>query len=140
MRQRKPLNADIGGGQRKLISIAAHAQGNAFIDDRAVALRSAKGVAKQLGRIPHIIEQPDLAKIIVASKMKSEKIIVQGVRDQLDKFDLSFRREPNAFIFDLLARDSGLHHQGRPSTPADMARVQARRDSSPTAVGYMLIG
>src|SRR5690348_6885016 len=66
---RKPLNADIGGGQRKLISIAAHAQANAFIDYRAVALRSAKGVAQQLGRIPHIIEQSDLAKIIVASKM-----------------------------------------------------------------------
>src|SRR5262245_11688720 len=93
--------------------MAAHVKGNGFINYRAVALRSAKAVAQQVGRIPHIIEQPDLAKIIVACKMKSEKIIVQCVRDQFDKFNLTFHREPNAVVFDLLARHTGLHHQGR---------------------------
>ena len=92
-------------------------QGNAFIDDRAVALRPAKSVAQQLGGIQHIIEQPDLAKIIVARKMKSEKIILQCVRDQFDKSDLTLHREPNTVVFDLLTRHTGLHHQRRHVDP-----------------------
>jgi hypothetical protein len=132
---RKPLNADKGAGQRKVFPIAAHVQGNGFIDYRAVALRSIKGVAQQFGRIPHIVEQPDLAKIIVACKMKSEKIVMQCDRDQFDKFDLTLRREPNVLIFDLLARDSGLHHQGLHVDAADMARAQASRDNKPAAHG-----
>src|SRR3954454_2143202 len=75
---RKPLDADILVGYRKFLS-QAYAQGNGFIDYRAVALRSAQGVSQQIGRVQHIIEQPDLAKINVACKMKSEKIIVQCV-------------------------------------------------------------
>jgi len=41
---RKPLNPAVRQGQRKLFSLT-HAQANAFIDDGAVALGSAKGVA-----------------------------------------------------------------------------------------------
>src|SRR5262249_37778279 len=105
---RKPLDTDMGEGHRKLFSLT-QVQGNAFIDDRAVALRPAKSVAQQLGGIQHIIERPDLAKIIVARNMKSEKIILQCVRDQLDKSDLTLHGEPNAIVFDLLTRHTGLH-------------------------------
>ena len=45
--------------------------------------------------------------------MKSEEIILQCIRNQLDKFDLAFRREPNVFLFDLLRRYTSLHHQWR---------------------------
>jgi len=43
--------------------------------------------------------------------MKSEKIILQCIRDQADKFDLTFRREPNAYFFDLPTRYTSLHYQ-----------------------------
>jgi hypothetical protein len=49
--------------------------------------------------------------------MKSEKIILQCVRDELDEFDLALRREPNVFFFNLLPRNTGLHHQRRDVDP-----------------------
>jgi len=107
---RKPLNPDIRYGQRKFFSLV-HAQANAFIDDGAVARRSAKGVAQQVGRIHDVIEQPDLPKVGIARQVKSKKIIVHCIRDQFDKFDLAFGREPNVIFFDLSLRYTSLHHQ-----------------------------
>jgi len=50
--------------------------------------------------------------------MKSEKIILQCIRDQLDKFDLALRSERNVFFFNLLPRDASLHHQWRDIDPS----------------------
>src|SRR5215831_17533036 len=109
---RMPLDADIREGQPKLFSLA-HPQGNALIDDRAVALGSTKGITQKLAGTHDVVEQPDLAKIIVARQMKSEKTILQRVRDELKKFDLTLRREPNIIIFDLPTGHPGLLHQRR---------------------------
>src|SRR5215831_19266696 len=100
---RHPLDADIRERHPKLFALA-YMQRNAFIDDCGVALRSFKGLAQKLGGIKDVIEQPDLAKIKVARKMKSEKVILQCIRDQLDKFDLTLHRKSIVIIFDLPAR------------------------------------
>jgi hypothetical protein len=42
--------------------------------------------------------------------MKSEKVILQCICDQLDKLDLVLRREPDVFFFDLPPRYLGLRH------------------------------
>src|SRR5215813_7021510 len=113
---RKPLNPDVLYGNRELFSLA-HAQANAFIDVRAVALGSAKGVPQQVGRIQYVIEQPNLSKVRIASQMKSEKIILQCIRNQFDKFDLAFNRKRNVLFFDLPTRDPSLRHQWRDIDP-----------------------
>src|SRR5215468_7302991 len=63
---RKPVDSDVMYGHRELFSLV-HAQANAFIDDRAVALGSTKGVTQQVGRIQHVIKQPGLPKVRIAS-------------------------------------------------------------------------
>src|SRR5262249_20351174 len=65
----------------------------------------------QLGGIQDIIEQTRLANITVEGKTKTEKIILQRVGDQLEKSDLTLHRKPNAIVFDLLTRHTGLHHE-----------------------------
>src|SRR5262249_13808595 len=62
---RTSLYAGIRDDQRKLFSLP-HAQANALIDERAVALASAKSVPQQIGGIQDIIEQPDLPKVDIA--------------------------------------------------------------------------
>jgi hypothetical protein len=109
---RTPCYPDVRYDQRKLFSLP-HAQANAFIDERALALASAKSVRQPIGGIQDIIEQPYLPKVRIARQMKSEKVILQCIRDQLDKFDLALHSEPNVFFFDLLPRDTSLHHQWR---------------------------
>ena len=73
---RHPLDADVRQSPANLFSLP-HLQRNAFIDDRGVALRSFEGITQKLGGIKDVIEEPDLAKIKVARKVKSEKIILQ---------------------------------------------------------------
>jgi hypothetical protein len=134
---RKPLNSDVRYSQRKLFSLT-HAQANAFIDDGAIALGSAKGVAQPVGGIQHVIEQAYFPKVRIARQMKSEKIILQCIRDQADKFDLAFRG-PNVFYFDLPPRYTSLTINGATSIPAALARTEASRDSVPSALGRLLI-
>ena len=100
---RHPLDANIRQSHPDLFSLA-HLQRNAFIDDRGVALRSFKGIAQKLGGIKDVIEQTNLTKIKIARKVESEKIVMQGIRDMLNKFDLTCHREANVIIFDLPAR------------------------------------
>jgi hypothetical protein len=88
-------------------------QGNAFIDDCGVALRSFKGFAQKLGGIKDVIKQPDCAKIKLMRKVDSEKIILQCTRDEFDKSDLTFHWESNVIMFNLPARYLSFRHQGR---------------------------
>jgi len=113
---RTPFHPDVRYDQRKLFSLL-DAQANALIDKRAVALTSAKGLPQQIGGIQDIIEQPYFSVVDISFKKKSEKIILQCLRDQLDKFDLGLRIEPNVFFFDLLPPDISLHHQWRHVDP-----------------------
>src|SRR5262247_1492103 len=99
----KPLYSDVAYNQRKLFSLA-HAQASGFVDDRAVALGSAKGVPQQVRGIQDVIEQPHLPQVHIARQMKSEKTVLQFFRDQLDKLDLAFHGEPNVFFFELRPR------------------------------------
>jgi hypothetical protein len=62
---RIPFYANVRDDERKLLSLP-HAQANALIDERAVALASAKGVPQPVGGIQDIIEQPYLPKVRIA--------------------------------------------------------------------------
>jgi len=97
---RKPLDAQVLYSQRKLFP-AVHAQSDSFINDRAVALGSAKGIYQIVGRIQDVIEQSHAPKVRFARQMKPEKIILQCFRYQLDKLDLTFCGEPNVLFFEL---------------------------------------
>src|SRR5215510_6571931 len=75
---RKPLDPDVLYVQHKLFSLA-HPHANAFIDDRAVALGSAKGVSQQVGGVQDVVEQSYLPQVPIARYVKSEKIILQCI-------------------------------------------------------------
>jgi hypothetical protein len=105
---RKPLNTYVRDDQRKLL-IFTHAQANAFIDDCAIALGSMEGIAQQVGGIKNVVKQSYLSKVHIARQVKSEKIIVQRTRNQLDKFDLVIRSD--VFFIYLPRRNTSLRHQ-----------------------------
>jgi len=98
---RDQIDADILEGYRKFLSLA-HAQGNAFINNPAVALRPTQGVAQELGGIHDVMKQPDLAKIQVARKMKSEMIVLQCLGGKVQKADLISNFHANVGVFDLV--------------------------------------
>src|SRR4029453_17606537 len=100
-----PLDTDIFECRGEVLSLAQPHR-NAFIEDPGVALGSAKSVAELVGGIQDVIQQPGLTKIIVARKMKSEKIVLQFLRDQIEKFDLAVHRQKNLVVFDLLAGEA----------------------------------
>ena len=42
--------------------------------------------------------------------MEPKKIVLQCVCNQLNKFDLTFHREPNTIVFNLLSRQASLRY------------------------------
>src|SRR4051794_21876628 len=83
---RMPLDADVTEDNCKFFSIT-HVQGNAFIGNRAVALHPMHGVSQPFGGSQDIIQEPDLPKVKVASKTKSEKIILHCSCGKIQKLD-----------------------------------------------------
>jgi hypothetical protein len=113
---RMPLDADVTEDYCNIFPIT-YAQGNAFIGNRAVALRPLHGVTEPFGGRHDIIEQSDLSKIKVAGKMKSKKIILHRGCGKIQKPDLALHLEARAAIFNLLLGQAGFRQQRRQLDP-----------------------
>ena len=95
-----------------------------------------QGVGQYLRRRQHVIEQPDLAKIVVLRQMKSEKIILQRFGGELQKLDLALRAEAGAAIVDLLDRQPRARQQRRRiECRPRLRRAETRRAIPPVALG-----
>ena len=77
-------------------------QGNAFVDDRAVSRAAFERVAHDVRGRRDIIEPAHLAKIGRLGKMKSEKIVLQGDSNEIEKPDLVADLEPRVGIFNVV--------------------------------------
>ena len=105
----KALDANVAKCDGEIVALG-NAQYNTFIPDNAVTLQTAQSVAERLRGRWHIIEKTHLAKIQTFGDVEPEKIVLQCVCDQLNKFDLTFHREPNTIVFNLLSRQASLRY------------------------------
>src|SRR3981081_928946 len=76
--------------------------GYALIDNRAVPRRALQGLTQHFGGSRNIIEPSQLSKIDGLSEVKSEQIVVEGVRDEIQKANLTSDVEASVTIPDLL--------------------------------------
>ena len=128
---RPPVDADVVERNRGLLA-GAGLQRNSFIRDAAIAFRAVQSIGQYLRRRQNVIEQPDLAKIVVLRQMKSEKIILQRIGGELQKLDLALRAEAGSAIVDLLDRQPGARQQ---RSRINAGLDQARRDQAGDTAG-----
>src|SRR5262249_39665949 len=96
-----------------------------------------EGIAQTISGIQYVIEQADLAKIKVARKMKTKKIVPQGARNELQKLYLTADRQADIVIFDLLLRHTSLRHQWFYIDPGfDRVRAGETRNHAASAAGH----
>ena len=117
------IDADIVEDDPEFLSVS-DPQREPLVRDRAVALRAQQGFADLFRGGQHVIEQPDFPKVKIARQMKSEKIVLQRVRDQLKQDDLALYRDPCAAIFDLPSSHSRPNQQWSKIDPGAV-RAQA---------------
>src|SRR5262245_60117362 len=102
---RLSLHADIGEGYRRVPPIPKP-YNNTLVDNAAVALHAAQGIAKRPGGRQHVIEQPDFAQIEIKREMESEEVVLQDLCCQRKKPDLAFHAHARAPIVNLLRSQS----------------------------------
>jgi hypothetical protein len=117
-----PRNAEIIENQRNVVPLDT-AQRDRLIRDRAVARHSLQGVAQHFRGRQDIIEQAGLSQVELPAQVKSQEVVLQGVRRQLDKPDLILGVDASAAILDLSAGQTRLVQQ---RLQVDSCRTRAR--------------
>src|SRR5262247_76925 len=79
---------------------------SALIDRAAVAYAALQRLVEHVAGRQHVMQQSDLAQIVVAAEMKTEEVVLQQVGDEIDELDLALDRETRA-VLDLLRRQPG---------------------------------
>src|SRR5580704_6111652 len=80
----------------------------AFVDDRAVSRAAFERVAHDVRRCQNIMEPTQLAKIERLGKMKSEKIVLDGGGNEIEKPNLVPDLQPRVGIFNFGNGQMGL--------------------------------
>src|SRR5579859_1258727 len=84
---------------------------HAFVLNGAIPLGAPQGLAERVGRRLNVVKQTQLAKVYLAGKMKSEKLVRQPFSDQIEKRDLISDGNAKHRIVQLLERYSGAFRQ-----------------------------
>ena len=80
-------HASIPKRQRKVLAVNAFHQ-DAFVHDRAVPRLPPQGVYQHVGRRRYVVQQTEQAQVRCLRQVKPEKIVVEGVGDQIQKSNL----------------------------------------------------
>src|SRR5215831_9544706 len=76
--------------------------GDAFIDNRDVPGDPSQGLTHRLRGSRDVIEQPKPSQFRLLTEVKSEILILQRARGEVQKPDLRLGAEPGMNVFDLL--------------------------------------
>src|SRR5262249_48231078 len=101
-----PLHIDILYSDADLAALA-EAQAHTFVDDAAIAHGLMQRVGQHVGRCDHIVDEAELAQLAIAGKVKAKQLVVQRVRGELQKPDLTLHRNARRSVIDLCEGQSG---------------------------------
>jgi hypothetical protein len=103
-----------------------------FVVNRAVAGDTRQRSREILGGSQDIIEQPELAQIHRLSKVDPKKIVFQSAGDLVEELNLTFHRNPNVRLPDLMERQRSVAEQGK-KFDSNIRRARIGGSCDPTA-------